>query len=98
MKQSFKSRVISLLKKDRWLIEEVNDSSVIDFIAYHTKTLRKAYKVKAHRHLLKAEVKALQDYGRINKMHVLYVHESEGHEIRFVRLYPCTSKAGRMQK
>jgi hypothetical protein len=92
MKKSFKSRVINLLKRDRWQIEEVHDSSVIDFIAFHSKRVRKAYKVKAHRHLLKVEVKALQEYGRTHNMHVLYVHELEGHELRFVRLYPRHKK------
>ena len=92
MKKSFKSRVISLLKRDRWQIEEVSDSSIIDFIAFHSKKIRKAYKVKAHRHLLKAEVKALQEYGKRHNMSVVYVHEQEGHELRFVRLYPRTEK------
>jgi hypothetical protein len=92
MKKSFKSRVISLLKRDRWQIEEVSDSSVIDFIAFHSKRVRKAYKVKAHRHLLKAEVKALREYGRTHNMGVLYVHEQEDHELRFERLYPMCEK------
>lgn len=94
MKRSFKSRVIALLKRDRWQIEEVTDTSIIDFIAFHNKKVRKAYKVKDHRHLLKAEVKALEEYGQIHKMSVLYIHESEGHEIRFVRLYPRIEKKG----
>jgi hypothetical protein len=92
MKKSFKTRVISLLKKENWEIEEANDSPIIDFIASHSRTLRKAFYIRPHSHLLKVEVQALQNYGRTHKMHVLYVHESEGHEIRFVRLYPRTER------
>lgn len=92
MKKSFKSRVINVLKKENWEIEEVNNSSIIDFIASHSRTLRKAYYTRPHGHLRKAEVDALQNYGRTHKMHVLYAHESEEHEIRFVRLYPRVEK------
>lgn len=92
MKKSFKTRVISLLKKENWQIENVTDSPIVDFVAFHSRTLRKAYCVRSHGHLLKTEVKTLQEYGRVHKMHVLYAHESEGREIRFVRLYPRTEK------
>jgi hypothetical protein len=94
MKKSFKSRVITHLKSDRWQIEEATNNPLIDFFSYHNSTFKKAYKIRQHGHLLKAEVKALQEYGRTNNMHVLYAHESEGREIRFVRLYPRVSKSG----
>lgn len=94
MKKSFKSRAIALLKRDKWQIEDVSDSPIIDFISFHSKKVRKAYKIKQHGHLLKAEIKALQEYGRAHNMSVLYVHEQEGHELRFVRLYPRIEKKG----
>ena len=92
MKKSFKTRVISLLKKEKWQIERVNDSPIVDFIASHSRTLRKAYCIRSHGHLLKREVQALEEYGRAHRMHILYAHESWGHEIRFVRLYPRTER------
>lgn len=88
MRKSFKSRVISLLKKDRWQIENVTDSPIVDFIAFRNRLQKKAIMIRAHGHLVKAEVASLVEYGRVHKMHVLYIHESEGYEIRFVRLYP----------
>jgi hypothetical protein len=93
MKKSFKTRVISLLKKENWQIEDVADSPIVDFIMTRGKRFRKACVVKSHGHLLKTEVQTLVEYGRAHKMHVLYVHESEGREIRFVRLYPKMEKA-----
>lgn len=44
--------------------------------------------MRAHGHLKKAEKEALYSYGQTHKMHVLYIHESEGREIEFIRLYP----------
>jgi hypothetical protein len=92
MKKSFKTRVISLLKKENWQIENVTDSPIVDFIMTRGKRFRKACVIKSHGHLLKAEVETLQEYGQVHKLHVLYIHESEGHEIRFVRLYPRTER------
>ena len=88
MKKSFKTRVLNLLKKEKWQIENVTDSPIVDFIAFRNRLQKKAIMIRAHGHLLKAEVAALIEYGRVHKMHVLYIHELDGHEIRFVRLYP----------
>ena len=92
MKKSFKTRVISLLKKENWQIENVTDSPIVDFIAFRNRLQKKAIMIRAHGHLLKAEVASLVEYGGMHEMHVLYIHESYGNEIRFVRLYPRTER------
>ena len=90
--KSFQQRVKEHLLKEKWNLQ---DSSIpfIDFFSVrpHTK-MKKAYRVKQHRHLTHKEQIALYDYGKQTGIHVLYVHEVAGRELEFVRLYPRNQK------
>jgi len=93
MTKSFEKRVISRLKREGWAIK-YNAPYPIDLISVrpHSQT-RKAYRVKSHGHLSHKEQNVLCLYGKQTGMHVLYAHESEGHEIEFIRLYPRNLKS-----
>jgi len=92
MKGTFKSRVISRLKRDGWAIK-YNVPYPIDFYSVRPHTHKqKAYRVKAHGHLSHKEQNVLYLYGKQMGIHILYAHESEGHEIEFIRLYPRNQK------
>lgn len=93
IRKSFLQRVKDRVIGEGWQIK-YTDIPFIDFFSVrpHTKT-QKAYHIKPHGHLLKAEVKALQEYGRAHKIHVLYVHATSGWEPEFVRLYPQNAKS-----
>lgn len=92
MKKSFKQRVKDRLIRDGWHIQ-YTDIPFIDFFSVRSGThTRKAYRVKQHRHLKKAEVTTLRAYGKNHKMHMIYAHEQGGHELSFVRLYPRSEK------
>ena len=86
--KSFKTRVKARLLSEGWNIQYTH-IPFIDFFSVRSRAhIKKAYRVRAHGHLTHKEQKALHEYGRTHNMHVLYAHESEGHEIEFVRLYP----------
>ena len=92
MKETFKNRVISRLKREGWAIK-YNAPYPIDFFSVRPHSHnQKAYRVKSHGHLSHKEQNVLYLYGKQTGMHVLYTHESEGHEIEFVRLYPKNLK------
>jgi len=92
MTGTFKSRVISHLKREGWAIK-YNALYPIDF--YSVRPLshkQKAYRVKAHGHLSHKEQKELEEYGRQSGLHIIYVHEVAGRELEFTRLYPQNLK------
>lgn len=87
--KSFKQRVINLLRSQDWNIQYTDTIPFIDFFSVRPGVhIKNAYRVKAHGHLTHREQDALHEYGRTHNMHVLYAHESDGHEIVFVRLFP----------
>ena len=91
--KTFKQRVINLLRLQDWNIQ-YTDIPFIDFFSIRPHThARKAYRTKAHRHLSQKEQKELYDYGKRTGIHVIYIHETAGHELEFIRLYPRTLKA-----
>lgn len=88
MKKSFKQRVISHLLREGWNIEH-STLSLIDFFSIRPHThIKKAYRVKAHRHLTHREQEALREYGKQTGLHVIYVHEVADRELEFIRIYP----------
>ena len=90
--KSFKNRVISHLLREGWNIKH-DVVSPIDFLSVRPHShIAKAYRVKSHGHLKRKEQEALCEYGRAHKIHVLYIHETAGHELEFIRLYPKTQK------
>jgi hypothetical protein len=92
MTDRFKKRVISHLKREGWSIK-YTAISPIDFFSVrpHTHT-QKAYRVKPHGHLTHNEQKALYNYGKQTGIHVIYIHETAGRDLEFIRLYPKTLK------
>lgn len=92
MKKLFQQRVKDRLIRDGWHIQ-YTDIPYIDFFSVRRgNPIKKAYRVKAHSHLKKAEVATLREYGRTHNMHMIYAHEQAEHELRFVRLYPRNEK------
>lgn len=92
--RSFKQRVKDRLIAEGWNLQ-YTDIPYIDFFSVRKGNhIKKAYRVKSHRHLKKAEVAALREYGKSHKMHMIYIHELEGHELEFIRLYPRSIKDG----
>lgn len=90
--KSFLQRVKDRLIAEGWHIQ-YTDIPFIDFFSVRSGThTKKAYRVKPHRHLKKAEVAALRAYGKSHNMHMIYTHEQGGHELSFVRLYPRGGK------
>jgi len=84
----FKKRVISYLLHEEWNIE-YSAIPLIDFFSVRPHThMKKAYRVKAHGHLKRKEQKALYEYGKQTGLHVIYIHETAGRELEFIRLYP----------
>jgi hypothetical protein len=92
IRKSFQQRVKDRLIADGWNIQ-YTDIPFIDFFSVRRGAhMKNAYRVRPHGHLKKAEVAALREYGKSHKMHVIYTHEQEGHELRFERLYPMCEK------
>ena len=92
MKSTFKSRVISRLKRDGWAIKYTAQYP-IDFYSVRPHSHKqKAYRVKQHGHLTHKEQNILYLYGKQTGMHVIYIHETAGRELEFIRLYPHNIK------
>ena len=90
--KSFQQRVKDRLIAEGWNIQ-YTDIPFIDFFSVRRgKHIKKAYRVKPHRHLKKAEVAALREYGKSHEMHIIYIHEVSGRELEFIRLYPQNLK------
>lgn len=88
MRGTFKKRVISDLKRDKWNILYTS-IPYIDFFSVRPHThAKKAYRVKAHGHLLRKEREALCEYGKQTGMHIIYIHEVADHEMEFIRIFP----------
>ena len=86
--KTFKQRVISHLLREGWNIK-YDVGSPIDFLSVRPNShIKKAYRIKAHRHLTHKEQKELYEYGKKTGQHVIYVHEVAGRELEFIRLYP----------
>ena len=92
MKATFKSRVISHLKREGWHIK-YDAISPIDFLSVRPHAhIQKAYRVRAHGHLSHKEQTALYDYGKQTGIHVIYVHEVADRGLEFIRIYPQNLK------
>jgi len=87
--KSFEQRVINKLLKDGWNILYNTDIPFIDFFGVRRdRHIKKAYCVKAHRHLSHKVQAALCEYNKQTGTHVVYVHEVANRDLEFVHLYP----------
>lgn len=92
--KSFRQKVIDTLISEEWNILYRKDIPFIDFFSVRRGTkMKKAYRIKQHRHLTHKEQTALYEYGKQMGIHVIYVHEMAGRELEFIRLYPRFSKS-----
>jgi len=88
----FKERVLHRMARDNWDCETI-PSKIVDMIctrSNHSTALR----IKQHGHVYSAELQQLKNYGARHHMHVLYVHETGEHELRFTRIYPVKNTHG----
>ena len=84
--KAFKERVNRLLERQGWKVEQQPRSSIVDVITTRYGAKR-AFVVKPHGHISRAEQAAIHEYGEINRIGVVYVHESSDCEILFSRMY-----------
>ena len=88
----FKQRVKEHLLKENWNIQ-YTDIPFIDFFSVRRGVhMKKAYRVKAHGHLTHKEQKTLEGYGKRTGIHIIYIRETTGRELEFIRLYPHNIK------
>lgn len=90
--KSFKERVKEHLRSESWNIQYTSIPFIDFFSVRRGAHLKKAYRVKAHGHLKKAEIETLCEYGRVHKIHVIYIHEVADRGLEFIRLYPKNLK------
>jgi len=88
----FKQRVKEHLLKENWNIQYSSIPYITFFSVRRGTKMKKAYCVKPHGHLLHKVQNALYEYGRAHKIHVIYIHETAGHEMEFIRVYPRNLK------
>ena len=84
--KAFKDRVSGLLERQGWEVENQPRGSIIDLVTSRYGAKR-AFVVKPHGHISRAELAAIHKYGEINGIGVVYVHESNQYEILFDRMY-----------
>jgi hypothetical protein len=75
------------MRGGKWHVEKV-DGNVVDLYCTRGGHYRTGVRVKPHGRIHDKEWEALRQYGIDNKVHVLFAHESYGHEIAFVTVYP----------
>jgi hypothetical protein len=75
------------MERERWHVERVYDE-VVDLYCTRGDHYRTGVRVKPHGRIYDKEWEALRQYGIENKMHVLFAHESFGHVVSFVTIYP----------
>jgi len=85
-KGTFTDRVNRLLVHQGWILENQSRGSIVDIIASHPGGQKRAFKIKAHGHLTRAEIAALHRYEKMHGIAVVYIHESEN-EMVFSRMY-----------
>lgn len=83
---NFTDRVIKRVEKEGWDIELLSFQPITFTCKKHT--FKRAVLVRAHGRISKREWQEAYNFGKMNKCHVLYAHEVEGHEINFKRIYP----------
>ena len=91
-KGTFTDRVNRLLVHQGWILENQR-GSIVDIIASHPGGQKRAFKIKAHGHLTRAEIAALHRYEKMQGIAVVYIHESES-EILFSRMYKHLGRGG----
>jgi hypothetical protein len=90
--KAFRARVIRLLERQGWAIEKQPRGSIVDIIATHFGRAKRAFIVKPHGHITRAEIAALHEWGKVEDIGLVHVHEGGGHEILFSRLYKHLSR------
>jgi len=86
-KINFKQRVISLFKNEGWKYVGDIENNILRF-RLPTYGYTRIVKVRPHGRLKKSEWKHLTRLGIKEKCHVLFVHETQDHELSFLRVYP----------
>lgn len=84
--KAFKARVIRLLEGQGWTVKEQPRSAIVDLITTRHGNKR-AFIVKPHGHITRAQISALHGYSKKTNIGVVYIHESSECEILFSRLY-----------
>ena len=85
--KAFKERVNRLLERQGWKIKTQPRGSIVDIKTTRADGAKRAFIVKPHGHITRAEIAALHEYGDKNNIGVVHVHEGSLDEILFSRLY-----------
>jgi len=86
--KSFKERVKEHLMSESWNIQYTSIPFIDFFCVRRDRHIKKAYRVKAHRHLSHKEQSVLYEYNKQTGIPIIYVHEAADRELEFVHLFP----------
>jgi hypothetical protein len=92
--KAFRARVIRYLQRQGWQVETQPRGSIVDLITTRAGGAKRAFIVKPHGHITRAQIAALHGYTETNDISVVYVHESSECEILFSRMYKHLTRPG----